>query len=224
MRRMARAIVVYTEAQAMELGQRMPATRIIAAPNALYRREEIVHTELQTPRSFLYVGRLVEAKRPLILIEAFLAALQNLPSDVELVIVGDGPLRPALEALVGSVGRVRFVGHVGERAELAVLYAHAIASVSPGYVGLAVTQSFSFGVPMLISRDEAHSPEIEAAKEGFNAIFFDGSSSALSHLLVSVATRSDQWAAPRVAISEDCAARYCVEKMVAGIEQAVNYV
>lgn len=43
------------------------------------------------------------------------------------------------------------------------VYANALVSVSPGYVGLSLTQSLSFGVPMLIAIDEAHVPEIDAA-------------------------------------------------------------
>lgn len=59
------------------------------------------------------VGRLVEKKSFHTLIEAFAAA--DLPNDVTLVLVGDGPLRLRLEELALSLGlasRVQFLGHV----------------------------------------------------------------------------------------------------------------
>ena len=58
----------------------------------------------------LHVARLVEKKGTALLLRAFAQAGEP----AELVILGDGPLRPALErqtAALGIAGRVRFLGH-----------------------------------------------------------------------------------------------------------------
>ena len=131
--------------------------------------------ETSQRRNFIYVGRLIQEKKPRLLIEAFERASRNLPANTRLIIGGDGPERTSLEATCRTCAcrdRVEFTGHVSDRHELLKLYSSAIASVSPGYVGLSVTQSFSHGVPMIIAKEEPHSPEIEAAIEGENCVFF----------------------------------------------------
>jgi colanic acid/amylovoran biosynthesis glycosyltransferase len=55
----------------------------------------------QESRNFLFVGRLVEKKDPLLLLEAFHSILQSHP-DSTLTLAGDGPLRPACEAFIAQ--------------------------------------------------------------------------------------------------------------------------
>jgi glycosyltransferase involved in cell wall biosynthesis len=64
------------------------------------------------PNRFVSVGRFCKEKAQHVLIEA-LAALRRGGRDVEAVLVGDGPTRPEIEALVRARGlsdRVRFTG------------------------------------------------------------------------------------------------------------------
>ena len=58
------------------------------------------------------------------------------------------------------------------------VFGAAIVNVCPGYAGLSITQSYWFGVPTIIGRDELHSPEIEAAIDGENTVFFESDSVA----------------------------------------------
>jgi glycosyltransferase involved in cell wall biosynthesis len=63
----------------------------------------------------LFVGRLVEGKRPGDALAAFARVLEEHP-DATLVFVGDGPLRTELESEAESLGvsdQVRFLGEVG---------------------------------------------------------------------------------------------------------------
>jgi glycosyltransferase involved in cell wall biosynthesis len=57
----------------------------------------------------LFVGRLVDKKGCTYLIKAIAEVQRSIP-DVELVIIGDGPLRTALEAEARSLRRCRFLG------------------------------------------------------------------------------------------------------------------
>ena len=219
------AIIVYTETQADELRAYLPSTRIVPAPNALYRVSQMGGLPAANPTDFIYVGRLVKEKKPQLLLSAFLQALPGLPSSSCLVFVGDGPMRPELEQSAEASGdRVRFVGHVSEPEQLRQLYARSLASVSPGYVGLAITQSFSFGVPMVIAREEQHAPEIEAAQEGVNSLFFEKDNAGdLASALLEVVKDRPQWIAKRWAITADCASRYSVDLMAQRILQACEF-
>ena len=227
MRKLGDTLVLYTDEEAGALRERMPEADIVAAPNALYLQAEIAPAMPSTAaRDFVCVGRLVPAKKVELLLAAFALAVEELPPDVRLVFVGDGPLRASLETRAATLGvgeRVVFEGHRGTIDELRPIYADAIASVSPGYVGLSLIQSIGFGVPMLVARDEPHSPEIAAAIEGENVRFFASDSpSELASVLVSVVGERAAWLARREQIARWTRANHSVEVMVAGFVAALR--
>jgi glycosyltransferase involved in cell wall biosynthesis len=229
MRRFADAIIAYSETQARQLRARMPGRTIVAAPNALYARaQQPSGVDGGRMRDFLFVGRLVEAKKPDLLVRAFGLAINDLPSETNLVFAGDGPLRAQLAATAErspARDRIRFVGEVIAPNALSALYADALASVVPGYAGLSLIQSFWFGVPNLIAYDEPHSPEIEAAVPGHNASFFPSDSEeALRGALVRTAQDRDMWIQRREVIARECAQRYSIESMVESIAAVVEAV
>lgn len=220
MRRLAHALIVYTQTEADELRRRVPGIRVGPAPNALYTLAELEARPVTTPPTdIVYVGRLTPQKKPGLLVDAFRLALGGLPPDVRLVLAGDGPLRDELARQVEAMGlseRVRFLGHVSEVEELAEIYRTAIVSVSPGYAGLSLIQSLGFGVPMVVARDEPHAPEIEAALEGVNVVFVPSDNpAALGAGLVSVVEDAPHWLEKREVIAAPVRSRYSVEGMVA---------
>ena len=226
-RRLADVLVTYTETEAREIRAKKADARVIAAPNALYGRDELgAAPTTRPPTDFIYVGRLVAVKKPRLLVEAFLAARDELPPETRLVLVGDGPERGGLESLAhASHGedRIRFVGHLADLEKLRELYAEAIASVSPGYVGLSLIQSLGFGVPMVISRDEPHAPEIEAAIENVTSVMFETDSvEDLGRALVTLAREREHWAQRRTELAEFCSERYSAESMVDRLVEAVE--
>jgi glycosyltransferase involved in cell wall biosynthesis len=226
MLRLASVVVTYTEEDRRRIINDVPRARVVAAPNALMRRKEMGATRgLTDPRHFIYVGRLTPQKRPGLLIEAFCQARGRLGTESKLLVVGDGPLRSRLEAMAersNSPG-IEFLGSQSSPSVLKSLYADSLASVSPGYVGLSLTQSLGFGVPMIIARDEPHSPEIEAATNGVNAVFFEsGSVSRLASALVGVADSSAEWIRRRDQIAEEAKARYSVEAMTDAVVKAIR--
>ena len=222
--------IAYTESQAAMLREGYPRLKVWVAANACVHARDCVPAEaaLEEIDSILYVGRLVEAKKVQLLLEGFIYAKQTalLPESVRLVFVGDGAERGSLEAgaeAVGLAGCIDFAGHVSDIAELRDYYRRAICSVSPGYVGLSATQSFSFGVPMLIARDEFHSPEIEACKEGFNAEFFESNKpqSLADHLKRMVAA-TEVSLTNRKKVSAWTASHYSFEAMQDAFVNAVE--
>lgn len=228
MRRLASLTLVYTESQGRELGEVDGPERVLVAPNALYRQSTMGPVEGTNQSEILCVGRLIAAKKPCLLLEAFsLAVSLGLAPDCKLVFIGAGPEEDSLRELLAEKTdrvreRVRLVGHVPSTA-VARYFANAILSVSPGYVGLSITQSLSFGVPVIVARDEPHAPEVEAVREGFNAVFTPSNDApALARLMVDMAERREFWLERRHEIANDCAARYSVEAMAAGFEAAVG--
>ncbi len=227
MRRLANAVVVYTESEAKELRAAEPYTSVIVASNASLRRSEMGARDATSDvTDFVYVGRLVEAKKPALLVRAFVDALPRLPVAAKLVIVGDGPERPGLERLArqhGVESRVRFLGHVSDLEALRDVYRGALASVSPGYVGLSLIQSLSFGVPMIIADDEPHSPEVEAAIPGENMVWFRADTvSDLAATLVDMSNSAARWLAGAEGISARCRQRYSVDAVAERLLEAAE--
>ncbi len=226
MRKLADAVLLYTHSQAAEIRQGNETSGVFVAPNSLYRLKDMVFCDTSQRTNFIYAGRLIHAKKPLLLLEAFERAIRSLPADARLIFVGDGPERASLEATSRTRtcrDRVEFKGYVPDGRELEDLYSSAIASVSPGYVGLSVTQSFSYGVPMIIARDEPHSAEIEAAIEGVNCVFFSGDDvDDLALIMERFVRERDFWGSKGPAIVQLCRDRYSVEAMAKGFIDSLD--
>lgn len=226
MKSLATEIVTYTLTEASQLIEKFPSLKIYAAPNSLYYKSEMEFDDESDRFRIVYVGRFPEDKKPDQLIKAFIAIAEKLPSKVRLTMVGDGKLYNLLKNLVSDAGiqdRVDLPGYIGDREALERIYAEAFVSVSPGYVGLSITQSFAFGVPMLISRDEPHAPEIEAAVDGENCQFFDTDSiESLSRGILAFWGDREDWRKKGGRIVDNCKERYCVELMADGLIRALE--
>lgn len=107
-----------------------------------------------TRRTVLHVGRLAAAKRQDLLITAFALVAHN-HDDVDLVIVGDGPLRSDLERHARDLGvgdRVRFLGRLADiRGAMVSSTVFAFPSRNEGF-GLAVAEAMACGVPVVAAR------------------------------------------------------------------------
>ncbi len=122
-------------------------------------------TKSPTPL-ILAVGRLTAAKRFDTIIRA-VAGLGSELADLDLVIVGEGPERPALEALIeahGLVDRVHLMGRVPDE-QLVSWYRSAwvvaSASVSEGW-GMTLTEAAACGTPAVASNIVGHREAVAA--------------------------------------------------------------
>lgn len=180
---------------------------------------------VRQPLSFVFSGRLVPEKKPLLLVEAFARMAEQL-EDTRLVMIGSGPEAAKLHEAASGLGvtdRIDFPGSVTELSRLRSYYEHAIASVSPGCTGLSIVQSLGFGIPIIISDLEPHGPEIEAAVQGFTADFFEADSDAsLGETLLKFYRSRDSWLARRDEFSAWCRARYSVEQSADRFASAIR--
>ena len=220
MRKLASSIIVYTKTQKKELKRKMPKKHILAAPNALYNKNEmVVNTGLSKSKitNFIYVGRLTEAKKVFFLTTSFTSLLPRIPEEVNLIIVGEGEEKNKIKKFVKThelEHRIKLLGHISGYATIKELYDISVASISPGYVGLSITQSLSFGIPMLISTNENHSPEIESANENKNTVFFETDiEDSLEQKILEVYSNKEKWISSRENICSFCKENYSIESM-----------
>jgi glycosyltransferase involved in cell wall biosynthesis len=227
MRRLSTIVLVYSQREVGELALRSPRSAVEVAPNALYSRSRIsaVSASSASPADIIVSGRLVPDKKPRLILSAFAQAASDLRPNLRLVFAGDGPELAELQALAQKHGlskRVVFLGHVPASA-MQRHYAGALFSASPGYVGLALIQSISNGIPMLVARDEPHAPEIEAAVDNLNVRWVASDDVAgWARALIEVDRDRATWIERRHEIAAHCAARYSFEAMAAGFIRAVG--
>jgi glycosyltransferase involved in cell wall biosynthesis len=111
------------------------------------------------------VANYLPVKRHDLLIEAF-AAVANAVADAHLVLVGEGPMRPAMEARIRTLGldeRVRLVGSIADPTSMA------------GAFDVAVQSSRSEGLPnALLEAAAAGRPIVATAAGGSGEIVLDG--------------------------------------------------
>ena len=129
------------------------------------------------------VGRLVPVKRFDRLIRAVVSARRSAP-DLELRLVGTGPDKAALVALVESLDAssfVRFAGRVDDD-QLVDLYRSAwlvaSSSVREGW-GMTITEAAACGTPSVVTRIPGH---IDAVADGMSGLLADDDADLARHL------------------------------------------
>jgi glycosyltransferase involved in cell wall biosynthesis len=152
------ALTAFQKSKLVQAG--LPAAKIHIKPNFVFPPDAAVvltpqpeHQPESQPEPYvLFVGRLAEEKGIAVLIEAYL----HDPTLPPLKIVGDGPLRAALEQQVGAAklsGRVSFLGRQsGPQVRRWMQQAHALVFPSIWYEGfpLTIAEAFSCGLPVIV--------------------------------------------------------------------------
>jgi len=105
----------------------------------------------------LYAGRLAAEKNLPLLADLMERLTSDREHDFRLLIVGDGVMREGIERQCQqkAPGRVRFLGHVGDREELAGLYANADVFVHPNPrepFGIAPLEAMASGLALVAPR------------------------------------------------------------------------
>ena len=188
MARWAEACVCYSDPIKQTLSEHIDPSRLFVARNTVdvdrllelrdklsTRGKDEIRRELGLPPDrpiLVFLGRLIKRKRADQLLEVFQSLRSNRP--IELVIIGDGPERGTLEQTVAEmdIPNVRFTGAITDREPLSRFLFAADVMVIPGYLGLAVNDAFSFGLPVVSREAPAgqrfHSPEIAYLQPGHN--------------------------------------------------------
>lgn len=109
-------------------------------------------------RRIIFAGRVTALKG----IEMLVRVAARMP-DIELLVVGQGELRPALTAAYANHSNIRFLGKVAQE-QLAEHYAAAAAVVLPTLVpetfGLTVVEAAACGTPAIVARSSGGAAEL----------------------------------------------------------------
>lgn len=222
MRRLSDGSVLYGYAHVAPARLEAPKKPVWVAPNALYQANVIEPRRATHVQDILYIGRLEPRKKVHVLLEGFdQSGLAG--HGCRLVVIGEGSERARLETMANRLGlgaAVIIRPGTYEIDEIADAYGSSFVSVSPGYVGLSLTQSLGFGVPMIISRDEPHSPELELERLGGTSFFETDNPVDLGASLRAAHSRRQDWPSFGNSISKSVCALYSAEAMAAGLESA----
>ncbi len=175
--------------------------------------------------TFLYIGRLVEAKNAVGLIDLVdrLNADPAVGVRVEARIIGGGEELENLRARAAATEGVSVTGEIYDQDVLARYLAVSDAMVLPGAAGITVTHSFAHGRPVLMRASPLHSPEADYVVDGENGYVsgpdFDD--------LVAVAKRFVQSKSERIRLSDGALrtrADFSMEHMADQFHSAVDQV
>ena len=121
----------------------------------------------------LHIGRLVKWKRVDLLIEAF-GKIAEIHSDSELIIIGNGPEKVALEGLTKKLrldNRIIFTGAIYDPYKLGQYMYESSAYVLAGMGGLSINDAMSFSLPVICSVCDG--TETDLVTDGVNGYFFE---------------------------------------------------
>ena len=146
--------------------QGLAAERVFVAPNAVSGPPPALPARKPRaagPVRILFVGRLQARKR----VDMLLRACGALSAPPELLIVGDGPARAALERLAQQAfPPARFLGE-RRGTELDELLSQADLFVLPGTGGLAVQQAMAHGLPVVVAEADGTQRELVGPDNGW---------------------------------------------------------
>jgi glycosyltransferase involved in cell wall biosynthesis len=207
LRRHARAVIVPSHAIARIIAQKTSlACRVISngvdtdrfrpLPEAPGERERLLRAYDLHPQLpvILHVGRLDIEKKVDLVLRAAVRTLQSVPA--QLLVVGHGTERPALERLAGRLGlgdRVRFAGPVPPDGDLPGLYRLASVFAAACEIeteGIVILEASASAVPVVAVRAAAMPELLGFAGNGF--LVPPGDAEAMAEKLVYLLCRPDR--------------------------------
>jgi colanic acid/amylovoran biosynthesis glycosyltransferase len=193
----------YTRRRILAIGA--PAARTLTLPVGLFPerfRYRLRHAAPDRPVRFLSIGRLVEKKGHAYAIRAFRQVL-DAGIVAQFDIIGEGPLRGELEALIESLGLADSVTLLGQRhqeavtqladqADLFVLASTAAASGDVEGQGLVLQEAQAMGLPVIATN---HNGFPEGMIDGETGLLVaEADSTALADAMIELARHPERWA------------------------------
>lgn len=195
---MADALLTYTDASRERLQATLPEAAIFTARNTLDTDvlfplgDQLMAEGRAAIRSrlglddrpvLLFLGRLIPEKHPVRVIEVAASLGEAEGITPQVVMIGDGPERGAVEASAHAQGvPLTMTGAVADLHESAPWIAACDALVNPGYLGLSINHALSLGVPLVAPAPGpdgvGHSQEWVFVQDGENGRFADDASTA----------------------------------------------
>ena len=202
-------------------------SKVFVAPNAINtdKIKQLVNRDnFRDRNNLLYIGRLIPGKKVNLLLLSFAKIDKKI--GLTLTIVGNGTELEKLKELSKSLGiddRVIFTGEITQEEELSNIFNASLLSISPGYVGLSILHSFSYGVPLVVAKDECHSPEICLFEDGVNGAYFESNDVySLSRIIVGLIAnlpKCEKFGSAGMKTVND---KFSIQSMTDGFLSAIN--
>lgn len=204
----------------------LPKDRLFVANNTFHVPDRIKSYLNPVKNRIINVGSLDSRKQNDVTIRVLKKIREETGADIRFTLIGDGPERERLAALVVALGmqdRVELVGKIEDPKVLANYYGEAIASVSFGQAGLAVLQSMAFGVPFVTKRNAISGGEINNIKDGKNGVIVDANAAALQSALLRLINNVEAARRLGEAAYRHYSEEATLEKMIESFELATSY-
>ena len=159
----------------------------------------------------LFIGSLYPEKRLELLIEACEQVVESVP-EFRLIVVGDGPDRPIVEAMAARKPWLRYGAVKSDRKKAIALRAAALL-LNPGAVGLGILDGFAAGLPIVTSDCGLHGPEIAYLRVGENGLVAPQGSAGFANVVTALLRDSAQ-RDRMAAVARRDASHYTLEHMV----------
>jgi glycosyltransferase involved in cell wall biosynthesis len=241
--RISDATIVYTHTDKRRMSNFVSSEKIFVAQNTLDTQPaKVIRMGLDVlgkaaikqkigfthPYNLIYIGRIVEEKRPENLLDIFEILNKKMPNQVGIHFVGGGEIEPLQKRIQenGWEDAVTFHGwiHDGQKSG-ELLYASDLM-IMPGNVGLAVNHAFMFDCPVVTFLQTAMSPpEIEYIVDdetGFKIPDF--SVEKMAHKIQEYLQNEALQKTMQKAIRHKMDFELIPENMVKGFTDAVQYV
>ena len=192
-------------------------------------QKQVISQNIDLPDGyFLTVGRQVQKKNLMCLLQAYLHYTRQTTNPKDLVLVGEGPLHSGIEqfAVQNQLKTVHFLPFVSQD-ELKGIYNKASFFILPSLLGetwgLTVNEAMASGLPVLVSNEVGCTSTL--VKEGINGFIFSPlSPDGLTELLVKAGEIPDNVAKEMGRRSEEIISEWDLDRFCSGVYDAINYV
>ena len=137
--------------------------------------------------SFIFLGSLYKQKKLFILLEAY-KIINNINNNVPaLEIIGNGEEYNNVKNWVHDnklKNKITLHGEVLKNEQLLPIMQKAIACISPDQAGLTVLKCFSYGVPIITTKNAITGGELFSIIDNVNGLYFNGSVNDLKEKLL----------------------------------------
>ncbi|MFC7228004.1 glycosyltransferase family 4 protein [Salinirubellus salinus] len=196
----ADVLFCYTDPDRERLREYGVMTDVAVVPNGIdterFTPGDKIHHAMPDGTNVLFVGRLVEGKRPGDALEGFVGVVEEHP-DASMVFAGEGALREELRCRAETLGiaeSVRFLGHL-EYEEMPSVYRGANVLVLPSRAeGLprTVLEAMASGVPVVSSHLDHTAPVVRQGGKTVPVGDVEGYAVALNQVLSSQTQLGEQ--------------------------------
>lgn len=241
--RITDATIVYTQTDKKRMAQFIPSDKIFVAQNTLDTRPAAaIRAQLDAkgkatvkqewgftrPFNLIYIGRIVEEKRPENLLDVLDILNQKMPNQIGIHFVGGGDVVPLQKRVAENAWEetVTFHGWVHDSQKSGALLYAADLMIMPGNVGLAVNHAFMFDCPVVtFLQTDMSPPEIEYIVDGETGFKIpDFSIENMAATIQDYLQNRDLQQTMQKTIRHKMDSELTPENMLKGFTDAVNYV